>query len=219
MRHPVRLLIVEDHQLLAEGLELALERDADCNVVGLAHNVEDAMRLAEQERPDVILMDYYLPDATGAEAAVRIRQHLPNVAIVVLTARDDDDTLLAAVEAGASGFLLKTQAVAQVADAVRRAAEGEMLIPAARLAGLISRQRQRARQEAERTRALSLLTGREREVLQLMAQGLDNRAIAERLVISFTTTRGYVQNVLAKMGAHSKLEAVARASQLGLLDL
>ena len=218
MGNPVRLLIVEDHQLLAEGLGLALQRDANCHVVGLAHNVADATRLAEQERPDVILMDYYLPDATGAEAAVRIRRHLPNVAIVVLTARDDDDTLLAAVEAGASGFLLKTQAVAQVADAVRRAAEGEMLIPAARLAGLISRQRQHARHEAERTRVLSLLARREREVLQLMAQGLDNRAIAERLAISFTTARGYVQNVLEKLGAHSKLEAVARASQLGLLD-
>lgn len=213
----VRLLIVEDHRVLAEGLELALGRHPDLEVVGLAGTVADATRLAGEHRPDVVLMDYYLPDGTAPEAANSIRERLPGVAVVVLTADDSEDTLLSTVEAGACGLLLKTRATVDVAHAVRRAAEGEMLIPAATLAALIARQRQRAQREAQRAHLLMLLTPREREVLQLMAQGLDNRAIAERLVISFTTVRGHVQRVLGKLGAHSKLQAVARAAEHGLI--
>src|SRR5439155_10899820 len=112
---------------------------------------------------------------------------LPEVAVVMLTAETNQDALLAAVEAGACGFLQKTQAAAQVVDAVRRAAEGEMLIPAATLAGLVARQRERQQAERERSRLLTTLTPREREILGLMAQGFDNRAIAEQLVVSFTT--------------------------------
>ena len=118
---------------------------------------------------------------------------------------------------GASGFLVKSGAAAQVADAVRRAAEGEMLIPAATLAGLLARQRQRQREQAQSKHITDQLTPREREILKLMALGLDNRAIAEKLFISFTTVRGHVQNILEKLDAHSKLEAVARASAHGLL--
>lgn len=218
MAEPIRVLIVEDLQVLAEGLELVLGRNADMQVVGLAGNRAEAERLAGETRPNVVLMDYYLPDGTGAEAAVAIRQAVPDVVVVMLTAESNPDALLAAVEAGASGYLLKSQAAAQVVDAVRRAAEGEMLIPAATLAGLVSRQRARAQHEAERTRLLGILTPRESEILGLMAQGFDNRAIAEQLVVSFTTVRGHVQNILTKLNAHSKLEAVARASEYGILE-
>ncbi|MBI4493381.1 MAG: response regulator transcription factor [Chloroflexi bacterium] len=214
----VRVLIVEDHRVLAEGLELALSRHADLRVVGLAGTVAEAVRLASQQRPQVVLMDYYLPDGTGAQAALAVRQRVPDAAVVILTAEASEEALLAAVEAGACGYLLKSLAAAQVVQGVRRAAEGEMLIPAATLAGLVVRQRQRADRESERARLRGLLTPREREVLQLMVQGLDNRAIAARLVVSFTTVRGYVQSVLDKLGAHSKLEAVARASEYRLLE-
>jgi DNA-binding NarL/FixJ family response regulator len=211
------VLIVEDHQVLAEGLELALQRHEDLNVVGWAATVEDALALARERRPNVVLMDFHLPDGTGAEAAGKLRKELGDVAIVFLSADSSEDALMAAIESGASGYLVKSGAAAQVADAVRRAAEGEMLIPAATLAGLLARQRQRQREEAAIQKLAGQLTPREREILQLMAQGLDNRAIAEKLFISFTTVRGHVQNILEKLDAHSKLEAVARANQHGLI--
>ena len=211
------VLIVEDHQVLAEGLELALERHDDLDVVGWAPTVEQALALAREHRPAVVLMDFHLPDGTGAEAAGKLRKELGEVAIVFLSADSSEDALIAAIESGASGYLVKSGAAAQVADAVRRAAEGEMLIPAATLAGLLARQRQRQREEAAFQRLAGQLTPREREILRLMAQGLDNRAIADKLFISFTTVRGHVQNILEKLDAHSKLEAVARANQLGLI--
>ncbi len=215
---PIRVLIVEDLRVLAEGLELVLGRHGDMQVVGLAGTVAEATRMAAEQRPNIVLMDYYLPDGTGAQAATAIRRDLPEVGVVMLTAETNQDSLLAAVEAGACGYLQKTQAASQVVDAVRRAAEGEMLIPAATLAGLVARQRERLHEQSERTRLLAALTPREREILTLMAQGLDNRAIAEQLVISFTTVRGHVQSILQKLGAHSKLEAVARASEYGLVE-
>lgn len=219
MADQTRVLIVEDHLILAEGLALALGRCDDLLVVGLAGSVAEAVALADQEVPHVVLMDYHLPDGTGAQAALAIRRRLPEAAIVMLTADASDEVLMAAVEAGACGFLLKSNAAAQVIEAVRRAADGEMLIPAATLARLIGRQREQARRQAERSRLLEKLTPRELEVLALMARGLDNRAIAHRLVLSYATVRGHVQNILSKLDAHSKLEAVARAVEYGLLDL
>jgi DNA-binding NarL/FixJ family response regulator len=213
----IGVLIVEDHQVLAEGLELALERHSDLDVVGWAPTVRDALGLARERRPQVVLMDFHLPDGTGAEAAGKIRQELDGAAIVFLSADSSEDALIAAIESGASGYLVKSGAAAQVADAVRRAAEGEMLIPAATLAGLLARQRQRQREEAQVQQLAGQLTAREKEILRLMAQGLDNRAIAEKLFISFTTVRGHVQNILEKLEAHSKLEAVARANRYGLI--
>src|SRR5439155_9131802 len=130
----------------------------------------------------------------------------------VLTADTGESALLAAVQAGARGWLVKTAGAAQVIDAVRRAAAGEMLIPAAILADLIALQRE----QGERQQFAGSITPRELDVLDLMALGLDNRAIAERLVLSLTTVRGYVQNILEKLGAHSRLEAVVRARELRL---
>jgi len=210
----VRVLIVEDHRVLAEGLEFALSRQRDLMVVGVAGTVAEGTRLAVEERPDVVLMDFHLPDGTGAQATAAIRGQLPEVAVVVLTADTGESALLAAVQAGARGWLVKTAGAAQVIDAVRRAAAGEMLIPAAILADLIALQRE----QGERQQFAGSITPRELEVLDLMALGLDNRAIAERLVLSPTTVRGYVQNILEKLDAHSRLEAVVRARKLRLVD-
>jgi DNA-binding NarL/FixJ family response regulator len=215
---PIRVLIVEDHRVLAEGLKAVLERHDDLRLVGLAGTVAEAARLAAEGRPDVVLMDYHLPDGTGTEAAAAIRASQPNTAVVMLTGDSSEEVLLTAIEVGACGLLLKSQAADEVVRAVRQAAAGEMLIPATALAALVARQRQRVRHEAERATMIGMLTPREREVLRFMAQGLDNKAIAARLVISLNTTRSYVQTILEKLGAHSKLEAVARASEHGLLD-
>ncbi len=218
MSGQIRVLIVEDHQLLAEGLALALGRHADLQVVGAAGTVAEGTRLALETRPDVILLDYHLPDGRGTQVASVIRQQLPRTAIVVVTGETGEAALLDAVVAGACGFLLKAQTTTEVVTAVRRAAEGEMLIPAATLAALVGQQREQAQQESERAAWRGRLTPREQAVLRLMAQGLDTRAIAARLVVSPTTVRTYSQNVLEKLGAHSRLEAVARASHYGLLE-
>ncbi len=217
MSKPIPVLIVEDHLLVAEGLEVLLNAHADIRVVGTAGSVAEAIQMAAERRPEVIVMDYRLPDGSGARAAAAIRKQQPDVAVLFLSGEDSEEALLSAVQAGGCGFLPKSKAASDVAAAVRRAADGEMMVPADRLATLLARVQDRARDEAERSRLLGQLTPREKEVLALMAQGLDNRAIAERLVISFTTVRGHVQNILEKLDAHSKLEAVARAAQYDLL--
>lgn len=215
---PVTVLIVDDHRLVAEGLAAMLDATDDLRVVGTAGSASEAIRLVAEGRPDVIVMDSHLPDGDGAEIAGRIRERQPRIPIVFLSADESEAAMIAAVRAGACAYLPKSRATADVVDAVRRAAEGEMLIPAAQLARLLARSHEMARDEAERRRLLDSLTNREKDVLALMAEGLDNRAIAAELAIGFTTVRGHVQNILEKLDAHSKLEALACAARYGLLD-
>jgi DNA-binding NarL/FixJ family response regulator len=215
---PIAVLIVEDHRLVAEGLAALLVAAGDINVVGTAQTVAEAVRLAGESSPDVVLMDSHLPDGSGAAAAARIRDQRARLPILFLSADSSESAVIAAVRAGACGYLPKSQASADVVTAVRRAAEGEMLIPAAQLATLLARAHEMARDEAERLRLLDALTPREKEVLGLMAEGLDNRAIAADLGIGFTTVRGHVQNILEKLDSHSKLEALAHAARFDLLD-
>ncbi len=211
----IRVLIVDDHQMVAEGIALALRHQLDITVVGIEASVAGAVSTARQVAPDVVLMDYHMGDGTGAEAAAAIRESNPNAAVVIISADAGDAAMLAAVEAGASGYLSKTLSGTDFADQVRRAAAGEMLIPAPMLRRLVALGRTRAEKEASRARAIELLTPREREVLALMARGLDNPAISEELVISYHTVRGHVQSILDKLDARSKLEAVAKAHAEG----
>jgi two-component system, NarL family, nitrate/nitrite response regulator NarL len=217
-RPPITVLLVEDHLLVAEGLAAMLNATGDLRVVGTALTAAEAIRLAAVRQPDVVVMDSHLPDGAGADIAGRIREQQPRVPIVFLSADESDAAMIAAVRAGASAYLPKSRATADVVEAVRRAAEGEMLIPAAQLARLLARSHEMARDDDERRRLLESLTRREKEVLGLMAEGLDNRAIAAELGIGFTTVRGHVQNILEKLDAHSKLEALACAARYGLLD-
>jgi DNA-binding NarL/FixJ family response regulator len=214
---PIRLLIVEDHQILTEALEVLLGDMPDVELVGRAGTVAESVRVARDAKPTVVLMDYRLPDGNGAEAAQEIRKTNPDVAVLFLSADDSQASLLNAVEAGACGYVLKSEKGDVVVDALRRAAKGEMLISAAVLAELLAMRRRQTEENAELKRLRDEITDREMEVLRLMAEGLDNHAIAAHLSIGFTTVRGHVQRVLEKLGAHSKLEAVARAAQHGLL--
>lgn len=213
----IRLLLVDDHRLVAQALQLGLAREPDLEVVGVAGTAGDGLAMAAELRPDVVLLDFHLPDQTGAEAAARLRELHPATRVVFLSADESEEALLAAVEAGACGYLIKSEPLERVARAVRRAAEGEILLEPATLLKLMEHRRRLAREEAQRERLLGRLTQREREVIDLMAEGLDNRTIAEDLGISLTTTRWYVQNVLEKLDSHSKLEAVARAAEMGII--
>jgi len=217
-RTPITVLLVEDHLLVAEGLAAMLNASGDVRVVGMSASAIDAARVAAECQPDVVVMDSHLPDGSGADAAIRLRELQPRIPIVFLSADESETAMVAAVRAGACAYLPKSRATVDVLEAVRRAAEGEMLIPAAQLARLLARSHEMAKDDAERRRLLQSLTPREQEVLALMAEGLDNRAIAAELAIGFTTVRGHVQNILEKLEAHSKLEALACAARYGLLD-
>lgn len=214
----ITVLLVDDHVLVSEGLAALLDASGDIRVVGTATSCAEAVRLADIERPRVVIMDSHLPDGSGAEAAARLREKVRDLPIVFLSADDSEAAMIAAVGAGACAYLLKSRASLEVVDAVRRAAAGEMLIAAPMLARLLARSQELAQDRAEQQRLRESLTPREVEVLSLMAEGLDNRTIAAELGIGFTTVRGHVQNILEKLDAHSKLEALACAARYGLLD-
>jgi two-component system response regulator DevR len=211
----IRVMVVDDHQLVAQALAEVLDDEPDLEVVARTGSVAEATRAAQVLAPDVVLMDYQLPDGNGVTAAERIRRHRPETKVVMLTAYAEDALLVAAVEAGCSGYLTKDRAVEEVVSAVRAAHAGEVLVSPAKLAQLLPKLRpQRAPSSSEGGVSL---TARELEVLQLMAEGLSNHAIAERLVLSLNTVRNHVQNVISKFDAHSKLEAVAIAVRTGVI--
>jgi DNA-binding NarL/FixJ family response regulator len=212
-RPPYRVLIVEDHQVVAEGLAALLNEHPELRVVALAGSVGEVEHLSDVERVDVVLCDFWLPDGTGAEAVAAVRSHQPEAAIVFLSADQSDQVILTALEAGAAGYLIKSAGGADVADAVRKAVDGEILVPARQLAKLLSRRREESRRSQEHARRLDSLTPRERQILSLMTEGMDNRDIARELSISYTTVRSHVRHLLSKMGARSKLEAVVRAAE------
>jgi len=207
----VRVLIVDDHEVLASALAQALDAEPDIVTVGVAGSLERAAALIPTTTPDVLLLDHRLPDGDGAAAVGRLRALRPSMAVIILTASAAEHVMVAAIEAGACGFLSKTRSLAEVTSAVRAAAAGEAVISPEMLARLLPRLNRSGRAGHE------TLTEREREVLGLVSEGLTNAAIAERLVVSVHTVRNHVANLSAKLGARSKLEALSIAVREGLL--
>jgi two-component system nitrate/nitrite response regulator NarL len=217
MSDAIRVLIVDDHLAVAESLQALLSRDPDFDVVEIATNGGDAQRIAADRNPNVVLMDQNLSGESGVVVASSLLSQHKGMTVVMLTGGMTQDELIAAVEVGVSGYLLKTTPVAQIVKAIRRAAAGEILLAPDELATLLRLGRARASERAERQRSQPQLTKREAEVLALMASAAEVERIAAELKISVNTARGYIQNVLEKLGAHSRLEAVVRATEMGLL--
>jgi len=215
---PIRVMIIEDHPVVAEGLSSLLADYPDLEVVAGAMSVAEVSPVLAAASPDVAVIDFHLPDGTGADAADVIRARSGSTAIVFLSADDTDEPLLAAVEAGASSYLLKSSSGEEIVQSIRAAAAGETLIPAATMASALARRRELDREQATQAQLLARLTPREKEILGLMIHGADNRAVAERLQISYATVRTHVRSILAKLDARSQLDAVAKAVQLGLRD-
>jgi DNA-binding NarL/FixJ family response regulator len=213
---PIRVLFVEDHQLLADALAAMLAREPDMQVVGIAGTVADAKIMA-REQLDVVLMDYRLPDGTGAEATRAIKARWPAARVVMVTALTDDETLLESIQAGADGYLTKDRAAEDVVTAVRAAHAGETLLPRSVIVE-IARRVALARERGDERRVVEPLTPRELEILRALTEGMSTPEICERLFIAPNTLRTHVQNIMGKLRVHSKLEAVAFALKYRLVD-
>jgi DNA-binding NarL/FixJ family response regulator len=203
----IRVLIVDDHSMVAESLRRVLESEADLDVVAVADTAASAVAVATAERPDVVLMDYHLPDGDGIAATRAIKLVNPDTKVILLTGVNATAALSGALEAGCSGYLEKTGHVDRLADAIRSVQGGGLVLSSDDLARAVS-----APKPPERT-----LTDREMEVLQRLADGSSTNAIAEELGVSTTTVRAHVQRILAKLEVHSRLEAVASARRQGII--
>lgn len=208
----ITVLVVDDHRLMAESLATALSTEPDLEVVGVAGTSQEAVDLVRSQQPGVVLMDFRLPDADGASAAAEVRDVDPDTRVVMISGHTDDDALNRAIDAGCSGFIHKTADLNTVVDAVRRAHSGEPVFSAADLSRLVRQLRGEPAIGGD-------LTRREREVLQLLAEGATTEALAQQLYISKHTARSHVRNILGKLDAHSKLEAVSVALRAGLVTV
>jgi NarL family two-component system response regulator LiaR len=209
----IGVLVVDDHAVVREGLRSFLDLQEGIDVVGEAADGEEALRRAEELRPDVILMDLVMPKLDGVGAMRELRRRLPESRVIVLTSFADDDRLLPAIQAGAAGYLLKDAQPQELARAVRAANDGEALLDPGVAARLVDAIAQTPDEEpAER------LTPRERQVLELIGRGLPNKLIARELEVSEKTVKNHVSHVLAKLGVSDRTQAALYAARTGLLD-
>lgn len=214
----IRILLADDQALFREGLDTLLSVHKDIQVVGQAVNGQDAVDQALRLRPDVILMDMQMPVLNGVGATRRLKQSLPDCRVIILTTFDDKETVFDALRAGAVGYLLKDVGSSQLAESIRRTARGDSILDPSVAAKVV----------AEFSRVSSLVTAtsaevlpeplseREIEVLRLLALGLSNQEIADRLFISAGTAKTHIHNLCGKLGAHNRTEAAMRARELGL---
>ena len=204
----IEILVVDDHAVFAQSLAAALNGSPDMRVVGVAHTGAEAISAVAALTPDVTLLDYQLPDVVGNELIRTITDALPSMQIIVLTASVDERTVVSAMTAGCVGYVTKDQGLDDVLAAVRAVRSGQAVLPPHLLAQMLP---------GHAPHAAAALTPRETQTLQLLAAGSTNDAIAEALYVSRNTVRNHVQNLMQKLGAHSRLEAVAIARAAGLV--
>lgn len=213
----IRVLLVDDHILLREGLAGIISAQPDLEVVGEAGDGLEAIVMAKELKPDLVLMDIQMPGLDGIEATRKIKQALPETIVVILTVRDDEDRLFAALKNGAQGYLLKNMRSSMMLQMLRDAVKGNIAIPP-HLAGRMLEEFRRLSQIASGVSLDDMdLSSREREVLGLVAQGMADKEIAERLSISLYTVKSHLRNILAKLQVGSRREAAQIAKDKGLL--
>ena len=210
----IRVLVVDDHAVFCDALATILGTDPEFEVVGKGGSVREAIGAAHALQPDVVLLDVHMPDGSGVDAVSAIKKDRPQTQVVILTSDEEESVLRAAVQAGVTGYLSKHESSAQVMQAVRSAARGEALIAPYMLARLLS-----GMQKKEPPVPETPLTPRELAVLQQLALGHDNETVAKSLSMSPNTARTHVQNILAKLKVHSKLEAVSRGMREGWIRI
>jgi two-component system, NarL family, response regulator LiaR len=208
---PIRVMLAEDQRIVREGLVALLEDEPEVEIVGEARDGREAAELYERLRPDVVLMDLQMPEVDGAEATRRIRERFPDARVLVLTTYATDEYIVAALKAGARGYLLKDASAEELMAAVRAVHRGQTLLAPEVAARLVE-----ARTGAGEAESL---TPRELEVLALLGQGRSNAEIAQALVIAPRTVKVHVQNILGKLGAANRTEAVSIAARQKLITL
>ena len=210
-RSKIRVLLADDHHIVRAGIRQLLERERDIQVIAEAADGEEALALIEKHQPDVAVLDLQMPKASGIEVTQRVRAHFPQVGILVLTAYDDDPYVMAVLQAGANGYVLKTADAEDLVQAVRDVYEGNSAVDPRIARKLMSTLFRRSE------RLMEPLTERELDVLRLVARGLTNKAIGVHLGISDRTVQGHLAHIFAKLQVSSRTEAVMRAVALGLI--
>ena len=211
---PIRVIIVDDHEMVRRGLVMFLGAAADIAVVGQARNGAQAVRLCSQVRPDVVLLDLVLPDMDGLTVIATIKESQPDLRVIALTSFHDDALVPRVLQAGAISYLLKDVGAKSLADAIRAAKAGRSTLAPEATQALVART---VSSDPSRPRGMDL-TEREREVLALMVRGHTNPEIAEELVLSRSTVNFHVSSILAKLGVHGRAQAVAVALQNRLVS-
>jgi DNA-binding NarL/FixJ family response regulator len=213
---PVRVLIVDDDDLMRAGLRGVLTTDEAIEVVGDAGDGSEAVYRTRLLRPDIVLMDVRMPDLDGISATRDVLAAFPEVKVVILTTFEQDDYIFGALNAGASGFLLKRTRPEELVAALHTIADGDALLSPSVTSRVVERMAQQPEPDSSRDARLEELTVREREVLELVARGLSNGEIAETLVIGESTVKTHVKRILAKLGARDRVQAVIFAYETGL---
>ena len=208
----IRVLVADDHLVVREGLIAILEVAADIEPVGEVSDGAEAVRLAHELRPDVVLMDLRMPNVDGIEAIEQIKAHIPEIEIVILTTYDDDEYIVRGLRAGARCYLLKDTGRQALFEAIRAAARGESLLPALVVDKVV------AHLPEPGPTITQALSGREAQVMALLAAGATNKEIARQLCISERTVKAHVTSIFNKLGVNSRAEAVAVAMRTGLLS-
>jgi NarL family two-component system response regulator LiaR len=214
----IRILLAEDHAVVREGTRELLDREEDLKVVAEAGDGEEAVRLATDQRPDVVLMDIAMPKLDGIEATKRIKAAHPAIAVLVLTAYDDDQYVFTLLEAGAAGYLLKDVHTDELIKAIRAVHAGESVLHPSIARKVVNRFAQPTERRGEES-TLEQLTERELEVLKLAAKGMTNRQIASKLTLSIHTVQAHLSNVFGKLGVGSRTEAVLHGLREGWFTL
>jgi DNA-binding NarL/FixJ family response regulator len=209
-------MLADDHRMLREGLRRSMT-DQGFDVVGEARDGDEAIRLAEELQPEVILMDVTMPEVDGVEATRQIRQNHPDIRIVMLTMHADQEVLAAAIRAGASGYLVKDCSTEEIASAVRMAASGETALSPQLAASMLDEVRKLDQQPS--TEDERVITRREEEVLQLIANGCSTPEVAEKLFISQKTVKNHLASIYQKLDARDRTQAVLQAVRMGIVHL
>lgn len=216
----IRILIADDHELFRRGLRMVLEDEHDIDVIGEAGDGKTAVQMVRDEAPDVVVMDVRMPVMSGIDAARQMKDENPSVKVLMLTISDDEDDLYQAIKAGANGYLLKEISIDEIGNAVRSVHGGQSLISPSMASKLLNEFATMIKKEEEKAHVPTpRLTPREMEVLQHVAQGMNNREIAKALFISENTVKNHVRNILEKLHLHSRMEAVVYAVREKLLEI
>jgi DNA-binding NarL/FixJ family response regulator len=217
---PIRIVIADDHELFRRGLRMVLDEEEGIDVVGEAGDGEEAIDVAVECAPDVVVMDVRMPVMSGIEATERLKEDLPTTRILMLTISDEEDDLYEAIKAGANGYLLKEISIDEIGNAVRSVHSGQSLISPSMASKLLNEFAAMVKKEEQREQAPApRLTPREMEVLEHVAKGMNNREIAKALFISENTVKNHVRNILEKLHLHSRMEAVVYAVRENLLEI